>query len=146
MNKNKLKIIFRIILSEDISRVIIRLFPEYRDLNESTMTILVRKIDPFVRKAAHITVYGILGILCFLFGITFKSKDYKKQYLYSLFYCFVYAISDEMHQYFVSGRAGKGTDVLIDLLGAFIGITFIWSIVPNKKKLKSKKENKKINE
>ena len=59
MNKNKLKIIFRIILlgliilicvkiyefsaqtgeessslSEDISRVIIRLFPEYRDLNE----------------------------------------------------------------------------------------------------------------
>ena len=37
----------------------------------------------------------------------------------------LYAISDEIHQYFVPGRSAEIRDVLIDVLGANIGILLI---------------------
>ena len=38
---------------------------------------------------------------------------------------FAYACSDEIHQLFVADRAGKGTDVLIDMCGAVIALLII---------------------
>jgi VanZ family protein len=37
-------------------------------------------------------------------------------------FCILYAISDEVHQLFVLGRGAQVVDVLIDSLGAFVGI------------------------
>lgn len=45
-----------------------------------------------------------------------------KGFLFSLVFCILYAISDEVHQVFVPGRGAQVTDVLIDSFGAFIGI------------------------
>ena len=36
-------------------------------------------------------------------------------------FCFFYAITDEIHQMFVPGRAAMIKDVVIDLAGAMIG-------------------------
>lgn len=37
----------------------------------------------------------------------------------------IYATSDEIHQYFVPGRACRMGDVFIDTLGVLLGITII---------------------
>ena len=37
---------------------------------------------------------------------------------------FGFAISDEYHQTFVSGRTGRTLDVIIDSIGAFAGMVF----------------------
>ena len=41
----------------------------------------------------------------------------------ALIICGVYAISDEVHQYFIEGRGPHLKDVLIDSAGAFVGIS-----------------------
>jgi len=38
-----------------------------------------------------------------------------------------YAITDEIHQAFVPGRQAQATDVLIDTLGAAIGLLLLWT-------------------
>ena len=42
-------------------------------------------------------------------------------FIYTSVFCLVYAITDEIHQIFVPGRAGMVRDVIIDLFGAMIG-------------------------
>ena len=47
-------------------------------------------------------------------------------YIWSVVITFVYACSDEIHQLFVADRAGRGTDVLIDMCGALAALLIIW--------------------
>jgi len=69
--------------------------------------------DTILRKGAHVTEYAILGLLllraigrempAFLLGIG-------------------YAITDELHQHFVTGRHSSPIDVAIDSTGVLIGV------------------------
>jgi len=69
--------------------------------------------DTILRKGAHVTEYAILGLLlvralgrelpAFLVGVA-------------------YAITDEVHQHFVSGRHSSPIDVAIDSTGILIGV------------------------
>jgi VanZ family protein len=69
--------------------------------------------DTILRKGAHVTEYAILGLLllravgregpAFLVGVA-------------------YAITDEVHQHFVSGRHASPIDVAIDSAGVLLGI------------------------
>ncbi|PHS31770.1 MAG: hypothetical protein COA82_09845 [Alkaliphilus sp.] len=49
------------------------------------------------------------------------SKGYKGV-LVTFVFCVLYAISDETHQIFVPGRSAQISDVLIDSVGAIVGI------------------------
>jgi VanZ family protein len=72
--------------------------------------------DTVLRKGAHVTEYAIFGLLllravgrelpAFLLGVS-------------------YAITDEVHQHFVSGRHASPIDVAIDSVGILIGILFL---------------------
>jgi VanZ family protein len=72
--------------------------------------------DTVLRKGAHVTEYAIFGLLllravgrelpAFLLGVS-------------------YAITDEVHQHFVSGRHASPIDVAIDSAGILIGILFL---------------------
>ncbi|MGE5472672.1 MAG: VanZ family protein [Ignavibacteriales bacterium] len=75
----------------------------------------------FIRKIAHTLEYAVLGMLLCLALSSTGIKD-KKLFLYSILICLIYAVTDEIHQAFVPGRAAKVTDVLIDTFGGFIGI------------------------
>ncbi|MDO9591928.1 MAG: VanZ family protein [Erysipelotrichaceae bacterium] len=77
----------------------------------------------FIRKTAHFFSYLILGILVFRAMDTYDIEPSQKMYL-SLLICFGYAISDEIHQIFVPGRAGMLIDVMIDGLGSATSIVF----------------------
>ena len=45
----------------------------------------------------------------------------------SLIICYLYAVSDEVHQIFIPGRTAKVLDTFIDGAGSLVGIT-IYSI------------------
>lgn len=75
----------------------------------------------FIRKIAHTCEYAVLGILLFLAFSSSGITD-KKLLLYTILFCIIYAVTDEIHQVFIPGRAAKVTDVLIDTFGGLIGI------------------------
>jgi len=70
----------------------------------------------FILKSFHIIEYAILFILLF-FAINL--------YNYSFYISAIYALSDEFHQKFTIGRMASLRDVLIDILGIYIGIVIL---------------------
>lgn len=76
-----------------------------------------------VRKGAHMAEYAILGITILIPLVLWKeSWNHKKLIIVSILLTASYAATDEFHQLFVPGRAGRFGDVLIDGTGAAIGI------------------------
>ena len=68
-----------------------------------------------VRKGAHFTEYFILHILIYRVLIIYYSRS--KALLLGILSVFLYACSDEFHQWFVDGRVAAFKDVLIDTAG-----------------------------
>lgn len=87
-----------------------------------------------VRKSAHFMEYFILTFLFYSFLSEYFL--YKKwQYFFSVLFCFIYALSDELHQAFVPGRTASIRDCFIDLAGGvfFIIICLLFYNFNNKK-------------
>lgn len=75
-----------------------------------------------VRKLAHFSEFAVLGILTYLNIIEYHKNN---AITISVIFVCLYAISDEIHQMFVPGRACMFMDVLIDCSGAIFGIFLI---------------------
>lgn len=71
------------------------------------------------RKCAHFTEFMILGVLS---RITLQYMNLRYKGVFGLGFCVAVAALDETIQLFVSGRAGRVQDVLIDSAGAVVGI------------------------
>lgn len=71
-----------------------------------------------VRKAAHFLLFAILGI-CVYKSLNFGTR--RRRVIIALTICVLYAISDEIHQMFIPGRAGRVSDVVIDSVGIAAG-------------------------
>lgn len=81
----------------------------------------VRELNHLIRKKSHFLVYLVLGILSM--GAVRQSRIYGiKGVIITLLFCSLYAVSDEIHQLFVSGRGAQVSDVFIDIAGASAGI------------------------
>lgn len=78
-------------------------------------------MEYFVRKAAHLTLYTVLGSLIYL-ALFSEGWNVGKTLKYAWVLLVLYAISDETHQLFVAGRSGEMRDVLIDSIGGSLGI------------------------
>ena len=87
-------------------------------------TGVCKSYEFFLRKAAHFTEYLILALL-FYKAMVASSVNVKKSFAATFVFCFLYAISDEVHQIFVPGRAFAIRDILIDTLGAALGLGII---------------------
>ena len=92
------------------------------------------KLDPYIRKLAHFTLYAIGGILIANYINTYNIKD-KNKIIYSIGIGATYACTDEFHQLFVEGRSGQLTDVLIDSLGVATGVCIFLCVITIFKKL-----------
>lgn len=79
-------------------------------------------LEFIVRKCAHMFAYFMLSILTISFMFTYKKYPLRFKACISLLVSFLYACSDEIHQFFVRGRSANFKDVLIDSTGACIGI------------------------
>ena len=69
------------------------------------------------RKMAHFAEYLVLGFFMALY-----TRGSKKELAIVFLVGFMFAVSDEIHQYFVPGRYCQLKDVLIDSAGVFTGI------------------------
>lgn len=97
----------------------------HADMTEVDMERMAEYINYPIRKAAHMTEYAILGLL-FFFCIVGYAKEKKRIYVAALCLTAVYAATDEIHQLFVEGRAGRVSDVCIDTIGALIGLVLLY--------------------
>lgn len=82
---------------------------------------IIEKTDKIIRKLAHYTIYTIGGLLIINYFYTI-DKGTKEKILYSIIFGAGYAITDEIHQFFVSERSARIFDVGIDTLGVITGI------------------------
>lgn len=77
--------------------------------------------DFIFKKMSHIFVYAVLYfLLTRAVTISFPQLDTKNSWKVAMILCFIYAVSDELHQMFVPGRYGTIRDVGYDMLGAGI--------------------------
>jgi len=132
--------------SSRVVNFIAQIIPAIRDMQEPDKTILLEEIlTPIVRKTAHFSIYGLLGIFTINYAFTYKGRSFYQKGLIAFMFCIFYAITDELHQAFIPGRSNEIRDVLIDSLGALIGIVGCIIITKTYRKLRKKQEKYKIN-
>lgn len=93
-------------------------------IDEEQIRAIAGAIESFVRKGAHMTEFAILAWLLYGWLCRWEITRLRKACLASAL-AILYACSDEFHQLFVAGRAGKVSDVLIDSTGIVLGMVFL---------------------
>ena len=111
---------------------------------QQELSAQAQSMQLMVRKGAHMGEYALLAFfLCLhlryyaakeisnnssgsvrLFSIISRFPDISQIILPVVIITAAYAATDEFHQLFVPGRAGRLTDVCIDSLGGILGIIF----------------------
>ena len=147
INKNKKVWAFRILLLILIllwMRVIFGFSAQTSEESSSVSQRIVRMLtsdenkiqtlEHIVRKLAHFSIYTVGGILIFGFCETFSGLTKTRKVQLTLLVGVLYAISDELHQKFVSGRSCQITDVLIDSCGVIFGMLLVLLVVEMLKK------------
>jgi VanZ family protein len=99
--------------------------PWFQSIPESILTFLTR-------KAAHIGLYFVLGLVTYSIALEYKLRV-RDRVLYSWIFVTVYAMTDEFHQMFVPGRSGEVRDVLIDSIAGLVGIGLYWFVTSREK-------------
>lgn len=127
------------VLSGDTIRALLMILkPEYLDMSALQQSQLVAGMQHLVRNAAHVLSYFVLAILCM---IALRQHHLKtgQQAALTLLLCIGYALTDEMHQLFVAGRAFEFTDLGLDLCGTLTGLA-VALIVTVLKRQKAKRQ------
>ncbi|MBR4959906.1 MAG: VanZ family protein [Clostridia bacterium] len=90
-------------------------------------TILHQFFTFLLRKSAHLLIFGVLGMLFGGAVCQYPATRLQKIAL-PMALGILYACIDELHQYFVPGRACQIRDVCIDTVGVLIGILVVLGI------------------
>ena len=110
------------------------------NIDEEKIREIANAIEHFVRKGAHMTEYAILAILLCIWLGRWQMSRTRLACIAGAF-TVLYACSDEFHQLFVEGRAGRVNDVLIDSAGAVLGLAlFLFIRACTNKAAKRRKE------
>ena len=104
---------------------------------------IVHTVEPYVRKLAHFSEYGLGGVLFISLFSTYNWSD-KRKITTSILLGVWYAIMDEIHQLMVPGRSGALKDVYIDSLGIATGVIGMMIILKIAEIVINKKKDKKL--
>lgn len=115
------------------------LTPDFNNLSIEQQAQIISSYQFVVRKMAHFTIYLCLGVASSVFTFTLDKLKRIYQYMLSAGIALLYAISDEIHQLYVPGRAGAITDVIIDFSGTLTGLLLLFLLLSIIKKIKNKK-------
>lgn len=124
--------------SGKVTKIVVRLFMrEFDQLPADEQASIIALYQHPVRKAAHFLVFASLAffLMLALAQYTFSNK---KTVLLTLLFTAVYALFDEVHQFFVPGRAFSFVDVGIDILGACLGSLVAQGLLFLLKRLKTR--------
>ncbi len=99
--------------------------PVFSYLGSDAVKTFLLNANHYLRKTAHFCIFAVLGLL--VVNLLFAyNKKWARNCVAAIFICFLYAISDEVHQYFVPGRACRMKDVLIDTCGATVSVMLLY--------------------
>ena len=102
--------------------------PDFIRLPEPDRISFLDLLSTVIRKSAHFCEFALLGFcLMGTFRFYFPKRTDGGCRLRAMAIAVAYAISDELHQLFVTERAGRVTDVLIDSAGSLTG-TFVLTL------------------
>lgn len=114
--------------SRVVEKVVSVVYPDYDKLDISKKQEVVKHFSIPIRKAAHFFEFSVLGALFCCFISTLDGYIKKHRLAFSLLFSALYAVSDELHQYFISGRACRITDIIIDTCGALFAVMICYVI------------------
>lgn len=98
------------------------------DMDKESIETLAERLEHPVRKLAHMTEYAVLAWI--LLGNCMQYPQLRpKCGLWAWIFASLYAATDEFHQLFVKGRSGECKDVMIDSIGALIGLLFALAVI-----------------
>lgn len=134
--------------STDTSDLLVNLFinlfePDYEALSPEQQAAFLDRITNTIRKLAHFTEFAALGFFLTLHINELNSKlNMNVRFLWCAIIGIAYAISDELHQFFVPGRGPGIKDVLIDSLGVVTGLALMFLILTFVRKIYRKRMEK----
>lgn len=104
-----------------------------RWFNPDMSDAAIQRVQTVVRKGAHLSEYAILALLLWRAvrqlargapGL-WSRRDAALAFAIAL----LFAVSDEWHQSRVAERQARASDVLVDGLGAALGLGAVWTFV-----------------
>lgn len=98
---------------------------ESQDLSDSFIRNLfvflgIELKSDFVRTMAHMLEF--MGLSLLIFNAVYSTWNLKLTPIIAFVGTSLYAITDEIHQIFVPGRAFQISDILVDSIGALTGV------------------------
>lgn len=116
-------------LSIKVSKIIAQtIFFNYGSMDAEHQNFIVTELNFFIRKLAHFTVYTALGMLVYSTLVSFGER-FRHKGACALGICALYAVIDEIHQYFIPERSMRLRDVIIDSCGSLFGIIIVSVII-----------------
>ena len=107
-----------------LTRVLRVVIDNFDGLTEDEKWELLDRYSFIVRKAAHFSVYMLMGVAAAT-AMTCYDVTLLTAGSAAFIICGLYSVTDEVHQYFVPGRSCEARDVLIDSAGALVGIVIL---------------------
>jgi VanZ family protein len=111
----------------------------YRGFNGLDAEVRERLMYDFsylLRIGAHFGIFMLLGVCFTAFLLTFNLKNLRV-FSFNAAFCLFYALTDELHQHFVSGRAFELSDIAVDFCGSLFAAAAIL-LFKRIKKIKAK--------
>ena len=132
--------------SGDTSGTIVRwflglIYPGFDAFAEVRQAEILEFWHTLIRKGAHFTEYAVLAVLV-ANAIRPYTLPVRPKWLLPIGFSALYAVTDEIHQYFVPGRACSAVDVGIDTCGAIFGTGVFMLVVFLVSRRKGKGERK----
>ncbi len=147
LNKNKFLAVVCWIFSVVVMVLIFMFSSATGEESEAVSQNLLDKIIEFIgnyishntlRKFAHFSEFAALGF-CMTGAIHYTFG--KQKFYVPLIPCFLYAVSDEIHQHFVPERACRVFDMFVDTCGVMTGIGIFLLFILIITKIVQKKES-----
>lgn len=135
-NKRKIYIVFSWLFVAIIMVMIFKLSAQNAEESKELSDSLVSKIlqwlqvnigGDLIRTLAHMFEFTVLSF--FLGNSIYATWKSKSANLIAFAITVLYAVSDEIHQLFVPGRAFQTSDILVDSMGALIGAALFFVIL-----------------
>lgn len=83
--------------------------------------IMANSLEVIIRQVAHVVEFMLLA-MTFYYAYYSQVKSRKRMIWITLFFSIGYAVTDEIHQIFIPGRAAELVDIITDACGAAVGI------------------------
>ena len=122
--------------SGEVVRWFIGLFyRNFGDLPPAEQTRILEIVHLLIRKGAHFTEYAVLAML----AANAIRNRIPGRWWFPIAFSSLYAVTDEIHQYFVPERACRFLDVCIDTAGAAFGTALFLLLIVIKNRISPKR-------